>query len=310
MKDALWLLIAMACNASQSGVKPPPLAEFARVAEHGRLDGVTIEYWVGGGPPPPLYRSDQFRLLTVENRDTIEFARPYRDPKAEREGLIEKFQLPAQPSEVRGIAKLILATGAFERQFPEEKDPGRADALATEVIVTTGGREFKRRYFTGSPKPLEPLRAEVERLVQRLTATGTRQILSQGKPIEETVPRSRLAEEVGMRIDRRLSAKGRLVLWLSESEINPAPEAAREVKRVIETKPGLVFSKKSVAGTTPVPSGEPGGHVNMLIYAFDPHPDVVLWVGKLNGRTCVSEHDAGKDPLAPTASFNWILYAR
>jgi hypothetical protein len=65
------------------------------------------------------------RLLTVENRDTIEFACPHR------EGLVEKLQLPAQPSDVRGIAKLILDTGVFERQFPEEKDPGRADALAT-----------------------------------------------------------------------------------------------------------------------------------------------------------------------------------
>jgi len=37
---------------------------------------------------------------------------------------------------------------------------------------------------------------------------------------------------------------------------------------------------------------------------------VVVWVGELNGRTYVSERDAGKDPLASTASFNWILYAR
>jgi len=49
------------------------------------------------------------RLLAVENRDTIEFARPHR------EGLVEKLQLPAQPSDVRGIAKLILDIGVFER---------------------------------------------------------------------------------------------------------------------------------------------------------------------------------------------------
>ncbi|MGC9971515.1 MAG: hypothetical protein ABSE56_13100 [Bryobacteraceae bacterium] len=305
-----FLLIAMACNASPSGVKPPPQAELARLAEQGRLEGVTIEYWVGGGPPPPYYRSDQFRLLTVENRDTIEFARPYHDPAAKLEGLVEKLQLPAQPSEVRGLAKLILDTGVFERQFPEEKDPGQADSLATEVIVSIGGREFKRRYFTASPKPLEPLRAEVERLVQRLTASGTRQVLSQGKPIDETVPLSRLPEEVGRRIDRLLSAKGRLVLWLQVSETDPARAAARDVKRVLEAKPGLVFSTRSVTGATPVPSGTPGGHVHMLIYAIDPHPDVVLAVDELNGRMCVSERDAGKDPLEPIASWNWTLCVR
>jgi len=305
-----FLLIAMACSGFVNGVKPPPLAELSRLAEQGRLDGVSIEYWVGGGLPPPYYRSDQFRLLSVENRDTLEFARPYRDPAAKLEGLVEKYQLPAQPSEVRGLAKLILETGVFERQFPEEKDPGRADALATEVIVTAGGREFKRRYFSGAPKPLEALQAEVERLVQRLTANGTRQVLSQGKPIEETVPLARLAEEVGRRIDRRLSAKGRLVVWLRESEDNPAPEAARDVKRALETKTGLVFSTQRVAGATPVPSGTPGGHVHMLIYAFDPHPDVVLWVGEVNGRICVTERDAGKDPMAPAASWNWTLDVR
>ena len=48
----------------------------------------------------------------------------------------------------------------------------------------------------------------------------------------------------------------------------------------------------------------------MLLYAFDPHPDVVLAVGELNGRIYVAERDAGKDPLEPTASWNWTLYVR
>jgi hypothetical protein len=332
-----FLLMAMASGASPpvpdkpedgaSGVGPPPLADLARLAEQGRLEGVTVEYWVGGGLPPPFYRSDQFRLLTFENRDIFEFARPYRDPATKREGLVEKFQLAAQPSDVRRLAKLILDTGVFERHFPEEKDPGRADALTTEIIVIIGGREFKRRYFTGSPKPLEPLRAEVERLVQKLVASGKREILYQGKPIAlpqepargnvsgaqttpDTVPRSELAEEVGRRIDRRLSTQGRLVLWLRVSETDPARAAAGDVKRVLEKKPGLVFSTQTVAGARPVPSEIPGGHVHMLVYAFEPHPDIVLFVGEMNGRLYVSERDAGKDPLAPAFRTNWILYAR
>jgi hypothetical protein len=332
-----FLLIAMASGASPpapdepgdgaSAVGPPPLAEIARLAEQGKLDGVTIEYWVGGGPPPPLYRSDQFRLLTVENRDILEFARPYHDPATKREGLVEKFQLPAQPSDVRRLAKLILDTGVFEQRFPEEMDPGRADALITEVIVSIGGREFKRRYFTGSPKPLEPLRVEVERLVQRLVASGQRGVFHQGKPVAlpqdpaqenagraettpETVPLSKLAAEVGRRIDQRLATKERLVLWLRVSETDAARAAADDVKRVLEKKPGLVFSTQTVAGAVPVPSGTPGGHVHMLIYAFEPHPDLVLFVGEMNGRLYVSERHAGKDPLAPPHSWNWILYAR
>lgn len=332
-----FLVIAMAWSAAPpapdrsgddaSGAGPPPLPEIARLAEQGRLNGVTIEYWVGGGPPPPFYRSDQFRLLTVENRDMLEFARPYHDPTRKLEGLVEKFQLAAQPSDVRRLAKLIIDTGVFQQQSPEEKDPGRADALTTEVIVSIGSREFKRRYFTGSPKPLEPLRAEVDRLLQRLVASGKREIFHHGKPISlpqdpprgnaggaemtpDTIPLSKLAEEVGRRIDRRLSTKGRLALWLDMGETASARAAAQAVKRALETKPGLIFSTKTVAGGVPVPSGTPGGHVHMLTYILKPHPDVVLDIGEMNGRIQVAERDAGQDPLAPPSSWNWILQAR
>jgi len=315
-------LISVCLAITMDRPGPPPLPEIARLAGQGRLDGVTIEYWVGGGAPPPFYRSGQFRLITVEKSDVLEFARPYHDPATKREGLIEKFQLPAQPSKIRRLAKLILDTGVFTQRFPEENDPGRADILSTEVIVSVGGREFKRRYFTASPKPLEPLRAEVERLVQRLTASGKRGIYFQGKPVasspepaaenasgSETIPLSKLVEEVGRRIDRRLSAQGRLALWLKVGETNPA--AARDVKRVLETKPGLAFSTRTVAGATPVPSGTPGGHVHMLVYAFEPHPDAVLEIYERDDRICASEWDAGKnDPLGPGAHLNWTLCAR
>ena len=311
-------------GTSEAG--PPPLPEIARLAGQGRLDGVTIEYWVGGGAPPPFYRSDQFRLLTVEDSDVLEFARPYHDPADKREGLIEKFRAPAHPSNVRALAKLILDAGVFTRHYPDENDPGRADILNTEVIVRAGGREYKRRYFTASPKPLEPLRAEVERLVQRLTASGKRGIFFQGKPVAsspepaeenagraeattDTIPLSQLVEEVGRRIDRRLSAQGKLALWLKVGDTYPA--AARDVKRLLETKPGLVLSARNVAGTWPVPSGEPGGHVNMLMYAFDPHPDAVLEVYERDGHLCASGWDAGKeDPLGPGAHLKWTLCAR
>jgi hypothetical protein len=323
------VLILMGWGASPPATGQPPLPELARVAERGRLDSVTIEYWVGGGLPPPLYRSDQFRLLTVDNADILEFARPYRDPADKREGLVEKFQLAAQRADVRKLARLILDVGVFSRQFPEEKDPGRADAIATEVIVTAGGREFKRRYFTAAPAPLEPLRLEVERLLQRLVTSGKRQLFYQGQPVAspqsppwkdtggaeaapEAIPLSKLASEVIRRIDWRLSTQPRLVLWLNVSEYlsDSAEAAAQAVKRALENKPGLVLATKSVAGTTPVPSEVPGGHVNMLVYAVKPHPDLVLSIGELNGRLCVSERAAGKDPLAPAAAWNWRLCAQ
>jgi len=119
-------------------------------------------------------------------------------------------------------------------------------------------------------------------------------------------------EEVGRRIDRRLAAKGRLALWLRVSDWAAAPEqaVAEAVKRVLQKKRGIVFSKQTVAGGVPVPSGTPGGHVHMLIYAFEPHPDLVLDVGKMDDRIAVAAREAGRDPLAPPFSWIWILCAQ
>jgi hypothetical protein len=333
------LLVAAACGGSSadperpvegaSGEKPAPLPDLERMSVRGRLEGLTIEYWVGGGLPPPHHRSDQLLLLDAEGRDTIQLSRPFLDPASKREGLTERFRLAAEPAEVRKVAQLILDTGVFDRRLPEEKDPGRADAVSTEVIVKTGGREFKRRYFSASPGSLEPLRAEVERLAQRLAEGGKRELFHQGKPItlppepareraattelaSDAVPLSELAEEASRRVARRLSTKGKLVVWLDVSEraTDQVERVAEAVKRALGRRPGVVFSTKSVAGTLPVPSGSPGGHVNILVYKLEPHPDVVLSVGELNGRTYVSERDAGKDPLAPASSWSWILYGR
>lgn len=316
---ALLLLLIRALTftgvttANQSGsgvsaVKPPPLAELARLAEQGKLDGVTIEYWVGGGLPPPFYRSDQFRLVTVARGDILEFTRPYHDPdRTKSSESNERFYLVAQPSDVRKLAQLIVDTRAFERRFQEEEDPGRADALTTELIVTVGDHQYKRRYFTGSPKPLEPLRVEVERQIQRLVASGEHELFPKG----ESIPLSKLAEEVAGRIGRRLSAARKLTVWLNVSDANPAAwTIAKAIQSALKGKRGLVFAEQIVAGTEPVPSGEPGGHVNMLIYKVKPHPDLVLGIGEMGGRLCVTERDAGEDPLAPASAVNWILYVQ
>jgi len=259
----------------------------------------------------------------------LEPARPYRDPAGKLEGLIERFQLATQPSDLRRIAQLIIDVGVFEGQRPEEKDPGRADAHTTEVIVTAGGREFKRRYFTGATEPLEPLRTELERQVRRLMKSGKRKIRHQGKPIAlpqepapknageaeaptETVPLSRPTQEAARRIDRRLAVSQELVLLIEvdRSASTPAYELAKRLRRALEKKRGLIFSTKKVAGAVPVPSEVPGGHVHMLTCVVEPHPDLVLHVGEMDGRLYVAEREAGKAPLDPTSRWNWILYAR
>jgi hypothetical protein len=162
------------------------LARLERSAQTGRLDGLEIEYWVGGGLPPPHYRSDQFRLLTVQGRDTLEIARPLWDDGFKPPQLIEKFQRPANMLDVRHIARLILDAGVFTAQH--EDKPAVGDGLSTEVIVTAGGTKHQRVYRGRVPPKLRALEADVERLRLTLEREGVRSVFHQGKRLVPPPP--------------------------------------------------------------------------------------------------------------------------
>ena len=310
-----FLAFAMACGAPPP--PPSPMTELARLVREGKLSGAIIEYWVGGGIPPPYYRSDQFRLLTRNTGDTLLVARPYRDPVARREGLVEQYQIPALPADVQRVAKLILDSGIFDPRFAGEKDPGMADAPTTEVIVTIAGQEYKRRFFSASPQPLEPLRLEVENLAGRVVAGGEREVFRPGQdalpegpePAAETIPLAQQAGEAARRVLHSLPATGKLVLWINVSVCDPCKAAAVAVRGALEKDPRLLFAEKIQTGAVAVPSGVPGEHVHMLVYRVEPHPDLVLDISEIRGRLSFAARDAGRDPLTFASRWRWILSA-
>lgn len=160
--------------------------EALRTAETtGELQGLEIEVWTGGGQPPPYYRSDQFRLLSGGGRDTIQFARPLYYPGREPSTLIEKFMMDARPDEVKTVARLIREGYIFTMRYPEEENPGVADAFSTEVIVTVYGKEYQRRYFRRVPEAVEPLLDEVRRLTAKVKRGGKRALFDKGKEVPE-----------------------------------------------------------------------------------------------------------------------------
>jgi hypothetical protein len=165
------------------------LARLERSAQTGRLDGLTIEYWVGGGLPPPHYRSDQFRLLTVEGRDTLELARPLWDDAFKPPQLVEKFQRPADAADVRRVAHLILDAGVFRE--PHDEKPTGGDMLSTEVIVTAGGTMLQSVYRGNVPPALRALETEVERLRLALEREGARSVFHEGTRLVPPPPRGR-----------------------------------------------------------------------------------------------------------------------
>jgi hypothetical protein len=145
----------------------------------GRLDGLEIEYWTGGGHPPPFYRSEQLRLLTVAGIDTVEFATVAYAPAFPGAALVLKFQLAACPEEIRTVARLLRETAVFTAHYPEEEDPQTPDQLRTEVIVREGGWLEERSYHRRTPPALAPLQAEIARLIEVVKAKGAVTVFQQ-----------------------------------------------------------------------------------------------------------------------------------
>jgi hypothetical protein len=151
-------------------------AVLARCEATGKLDGVLIEYYVGGGLPPPMTRADQFLLVSREGRDVMEYSRPNFDPKYDKLHLDgypnDTYSLPASPADVKKIARLMRETGVFEQHFPEEARPGIADILRTEINVVDSHGEDGRTYYQRAPVALDPLRVVVEALIAHLKVHG------------------------------------------------------------------------------------------------------------------------------------------
>lgn len=143
-----------------------------RMGKTGMLGGAEIEHYVGGGAAPPYMHNDQLRLFTYEGREVLQFSsanytRTEFNPYAN-----DKYRLPADPADVRTLARLILATNAFSAHFPQE-DPGNsADVIRTELIVTEGGESAKRMYYGQVPDAFGPLEREVEAMIARLKEKG------------------------------------------------------------------------------------------------------------------------------------------
>ena len=148
------------------------MATIVEAAQNGRLGGLTIEYWVGGGQPPPYYRSEQFRVSEKDSVDQMVFSILRFDDRYEPPQLSETFSLPARRENIQTIAQLLIAASPFSHQFPEENNPGNPSAISTELIVSSGEDRVEKRFFGSVPEALVPLSNEVTRLIEKTEAEG------------------------------------------------------------------------------------------------------------------------------------------
>jgi hypothetical protein len=152
------------------------VAALDRVEKTGQLDGVSIEYWIGGGLPPPYYRSDQFRLFQDAGEAVIQFVRRRHDENVKPPDFLERFRMKSNPTVVRTIAARIRETGAFRRPLPDEGRSEASDRLRTELGITISGEEHLLVFDGPAPPSLDPLRVEIERLTELLLKSGRRTV--------------------------------------------------------------------------------------------------------------------------------------
>ena len=143
-----------------------------RMEKTGKLGGAQIEHYVGGGAPPPYLNNDQLRLYTEEGREILRFARSNYTRTEFNPYALDEYRLPAEPADIRTMARLILATKAFSTHYPQEDPSNSADMIRTELIVTEGGEAATRIYYGHVPDALEPLEKEIEAMIKRLKEKG------------------------------------------------------------------------------------------------------------------------------------------
>jgi hypothetical protein len=150
--------------------------ELRAVEASGRTDGREIEYFVGGGGPPPLYQLDQLRVMTREGRDVIEFGEPnYKHKLAEGNRVPNDiYTLPATSDDVQLMARLFRA--AFQALAPILPPVPERHAVRTELVVRAKGKEVVRVYAGGEPSDLASLRSVAEGLIARAKAQGAHQV--------------------------------------------------------------------------------------------------------------------------------------
>jgi hypothetical protein len=136
-------------------------------------NGVEIEFYVGGGLPPPYHRSEQFRLILHDGRTVFRFVTPdYTAAVKQGEPYPRHvYQILATPEEVMALAKLVRRSGAFTNPAPAAENLA-ADSLRTELIVVVKGKSYLRLYSGAEPAGLAALQKMVRQLIARLRDDG------------------------------------------------------------------------------------------------------------------------------------------
>lgn len=158
--------------------------ELARCEQTGAIGHVTIEYWVGGGLPPPNYRSEQLRMFATTTGTVLEFAKVIWDKNYDPPNLHQKWTIPATPEDVRQLAHLLSTSGLLTIAANPPRPTDRPDAIAREFIVGVKDTTEMTVRFEQPAEVPQALLQHVEGLVKRVQASAQPVLFHQGKPLK------------------------------------------------------------------------------------------------------------------------------
>ena len=142
--------------------------KLALAAKTGRADGLTIEYWIGGGQPPPYYRSEQLLVTSHDDRLTIDLAIMRFHPRLTPQEVLEVRTQTSYDEELKQLATELLATQFDVTVFEEESDPRIGSVISHQISVRFKKSELRKNYYRHLPAQFSAF----EELSGKLTANA------------------------------------------------------------------------------------------------------------------------------------------
>lgn len=159
------------------------IEKLTAAAQTGRCDGLTIEYWIGGGQPPPYYRSEQFRIKGLGDRIKIELATMRFQNRFTPPEVLEIYSVLSDGDELKQLATELLATQFHEAEFIEEADPQIGGVISHEISIHFEKHKLTKRYFRQLPAAFATFEELSKTLKKQLTKSGKRTWTHKGHEI-------------------------------------------------------------------------------------------------------------------------------
>lgn len=135
---------------------------------------MTIEYWIGGGQPPPYYRSEQLLFKTTGDRDIVELAILRYHPRLTPAEVTQVDSTNCHYEVVKAMAATLLATHLEDTTFAEEADPQVGSVISHEINIQIGEVKLQKKFYRQLPAEFDTFKDLVDQIKFKTIGDGKR----------------------------------------------------------------------------------------------------------------------------------------